>query len=212
MNHSLEVLGAVESLLLLHEEDIRHERNAANVLAVCWVGERVALIVGEVGRIVFSLAAGDLSRHFGDDCELLVLIHGTMYRLYFLSAGPSLALCMCDMRGARPSGSEVLIELMVSSAFFLTGKESINDGRRAQRPAPRPLGSYVLVTYPSIVAYNRRAIPPDRISDALRTWSVASVTDGAVMMMPGKHANHLPTHYLDVWVTGGVPFWDEIPA
>jgi hypothetical protein len=131
VDHSLEVLGAVESLLLLHEEDIRHERNAANVLAVCWVRERVALIVGEVGRIVFPLAAGDLARDFGDDYELLVSIHCTMYRLYLLSAGPSLALCICDMRGARPSGSDVLIELIVSSAFFLIGKESINGGKRS---------------------------------------------------------------------------------
>ena len=78
VNHSLEVLRAVESLLLLHEEDIRHQWNAANVLAVCWVGEWVALVVGEVGRIVFSLAAGDLARDFGDDCQLLVLIRSTL--------------------------------------------------------------------------------------------------------------------------------------
>jgi hypothetical protein len=78
VDHSLEIFGAVESLLLLHEENIRHERNAADVLAVCWVGERVALIVGEVRRVVFSLAAGDLSRDFGDDCQLLVLIHSTL--------------------------------------------------------------------------------------------------------------------------------------
>ena len=119
---------------------------------------------------------------------------------------------MCDMRGARPSGSEVLIELMFSSAFFLIGKESINGGRRAQTAAPRPLDTYVLVNYPSIIANNRRGIPTDRISDALRTWSVAFVTDGAVMMMPAKHANHLQAHFLDVWMTGIVPVWDETPA
>ena len=123
-----------------------------------------------------------------------------------------MALCMCDMRGARPSGSEELIELMVSSASFLIGKESINGGKRAQRTAPWLLGSYVLVTYPSIVAYNRSSNPSDRTSDALRTWSVAFLTDGVVMMMPGKHANHLPVRFLDVWMTGGVPVWDETPA
>ena len=121
-----------------------------------------------------------------------------MDELFLLSAGPSLALCMCDMRGARPSGSEVLIELMVSSAFFLTGKESINCGERAESTAPWPLGSYVPITYPSIDAYKRRASPSDRTSDALRTWSVAFVTDGAVIVMPGKHAYHLPAHFLDV--------------
>lgn len=185
MDHSLQVLRAVESLLLLHEVDIRHERNTANVLAVRWVWHRVALVVGEVGRVVLSLAARDLAGHFGDDCKLLVLISATVYWLYLLSAGPSLALCMCDMRGPRPSGREVLIELMVPSAFFLTGKESMNCGERAQSTTPWPLGSYVLVTYPSIVAHNQRHKPSDRTSDALRTWSVAFVTDGAVMMMPG---------------------------
>lgn len=106
----------------------------------------------------------------------------------------------------------MLIELIVSSAFFLIGKESINGGKRAQRTTPRPLCSYVLVTYPSIVAYNRRASPPDRTSDALRTWGAAFVTDGAVIMMPREHAKHPPAHFLDVWVTGRVPVWDEAPA
>jgi hypothetical protein len=32
------------------------------------------------------------------------------------------------------------------------------------------------------------------------------------MMMPEKHAKHLPTHFLHVWMTGRVPVWDENPA
>lgn len=38
------------------------------------------------------------------------------------------------------------------------------------------------------------------------------MTDGAVIMMPGKHAKHLPARLLHVWVTGRVPVWDETPA
>jgi hypothetical protein len=40
---------------------------------------------------------------------------------------------MCDMRGARPSGREVLIELMTDSAVFLIGRESINGSKETVR-------------------------------------------------------------------------------
>ena len=74
MHHSLKELRSIEVLLLLEEESIRSDGNASYSLAVRCIRERDALVVGEVGCIVFSLAAGDLARHFGDDFELLVLI------------------------------------------------------------------------------------------------------------------------------------------
>lgn len=107
-----------------------------------------------------------------------------LFRLHDLYLG-----CPFDLLSVLNPGSEVLIELMVSSAFFLIGKDSINGGERVQSTATWPLGSYVPITYPSIDAYKRRASPSDRTSDALRTRSVASVTDGAVMMMPENMQN-----------------------
>lgn len=63
-----------------------------------------------------------------------------------MSAGPSFADIMCDVRGARPSGREELIELMVDSAVCLIGKESIDGGRKTERPRKwllMPLSTYV---------------------------------------------------------------------
>jgi hypothetical protein len=47
------------------------------------------------------------------------------------------------MRGARPSGREELIELMVDSAVFLIGRESINDGKRPGWTRWWPQSTYV---------------------------------------------------------------------
>ena len=49
MDHALEVLGAVESLLLLEQVDVADERDATNVLAVRTVCE--ISTVSEVGAL-----------------------------------------------------------------------------------------------------------------------------------------------------------------
>ena len=67
VNHALEVLRAVEGLLLLHKVDVRHHGDTADSLAVCWIRHWDALIVGEVGRIVFSFATFGVAGHFADD-------------------------------------------------------------------------------------------------------------------------------------------------
>jgi hypothetical protein len=67
VNHTLEVLRAVEGLLLLHEVDVGHHGNTTDSLAMRWVRHRDALVVGEVWRIVFSFATFRVAGHFADD-------------------------------------------------------------------------------------------------------------------------------------------------
>jgi hypothetical protein len=52
MDHSFQILGAIEMLLLLKQEGIRHQRQPAGGLAMRRVWERYAFIVCEVGRII----------------------------------------------------------------------------------------------------------------------------------------------------------------
>lgn len=74
MNHSLQVLGAIEMLLLLKEERVRYKRQASSRLTVCWVRERDAFIISEIRRIVSPFSA---------------LLHAVSFAAVF--AGPSLA-------------------------------------------------------------------------------------------------------------------------
>jgi hypothetical protein len=83
MNHTLEVLGAVEGLLLLEQPNIAGDWDATNVLAVRTVLRSVhilhspkkrlrirewdALVVGEVRSIVLTLATLNRSRDLRND-------------------------------------------------------------------------------------------------------------------------------------------------
>lgn len=56
MHHTLEVLAAVESLLLLKQEGVADKRQASNSLAVVWVWPWDTLSVREVWSIVLAFA------------------------------------------------------------------------------------------------------------------------------------------------------------
>lgn len=66
MDLPLECLVAVESLLLLKEEDVGGQRKTSDSLAVSWIRPRNTIIVGMVRSIVHTLArlldAGDFAR------------------------------------------------------------------------------------------------------------------------------------------------------
>lgn len=57
MNHPLQVLRAVEVLLFLQQESVRHQGQSTRRLAVSGIGEGNALVVGEVGPVILPLAA-----------------------------------------------------------------------------------------------------------------------------------------------------------
>lgn len=57
MNHPLQVLGAVEVLLFLQQESVRHQGQSTCRLAVSGIGKGDAFVVGEVGPVILPLAA-----------------------------------------------------------------------------------------------------------------------------------------------------------
>jgi len=69
VDHALKSLGAVEGLLLLEQEGIADERETTDSLAVVWVGPWDTFSIGEVCRIVLTLASSlvttDLRDHLG---------------------------------------------------------------------------------------------------------------------------------------------------
>ena len=71
VNHTLEGFGSVECLLLLQEEGVADDGDAACGLAVCWIGPWDTVLVGEVWSIIETLAGALLARYFGDDVGLV---------------------------------------------------------------------------------------------------------------------------------------------
>lgn len=67
MHHALQILGTIEGLLFLEEEDVAGDGNTSNCFAVLWVGPWDTLIIREVSAIVLALAALHSSRNLCDN-------------------------------------------------------------------------------------------------------------------------------------------------
>jgi hypothetical protein len=68
INHTLKVLQAIKSLLLLEQESIRDQGQAANGFTVCRIRERNPLVVSEIQGIIFSFTAGIMPTDLGSNC------------------------------------------------------------------------------------------------------------------------------------------------
>ena len=98
MHHALQILRAVEGLLLLEEVNIADNWDTANGPAVLCVGKRNALIVGKVRRGVRADPALYNARDFGDDIHWSLVrrhhvVHAICSRLAALQ-GPA-DVCHC---------------------------------------------------------------------------------------------------------------------
>jgi len=67
VHHALQVLGAVEVLLLLEEVNVAGDRDAANCLAMLGVWKWDTLVVRKVRSIILADTALHLARDLRDD-------------------------------------------------------------------------------------------------------------------------------------------------